>query len=545
MLKKYTALVIMIDLLFFLPVTWAGNEDKNSWEGVRPGDRKKISDEELNSLGSTELIQLYSYVLYNSHKWHAGNFRKIKDEIVKRKEPDMDDLLIALFEKVLEEDIRRGYLDSFAGKRTGKRSETVLHLLGRRRTEKAVEFVSLQTASEKPVIRAKVASSLGLYTLSNLKNEKILQRVLPLLNDPNPHVVNRTLRVFVGINSKESPAVSPAFVRGLLKAERMVPDDIKVRNERNLNSLKKYFGYVISTHRRNLINARKRAGKEELAAIDESLKLIDAMLATRAKNKVNTHAEEGTIWSEGVTPGGQKKISEEVLGSLGSTELVQLYSHAVLDNSDVWYRDSLMKIEDEVLYRKDPDMDDLLTSLFKKVLKDDIRRGNLDSSDGKRAVKRSESVLHIISRRRTDKAVEFVLQQAANENPVIRAEVARSLGLDTLSNLKNENMLLRVLPLLNDPDPDVVHRTLKFFVGKKSKKSPAVSPVFARELLKAEKMIPYNVKAGGRKIALMRHFEYAIKTHRDNLINARKRAGKEELAAIGESLQLIDAAVNP
>ncbi len=90
MLKKYTALVIMIDLLFFLPVTWAGNEEKNSWEGVRPGDRKKISDEELNSLGSTELIQLYSYVLYNSHKWHAGNFRKIKDEIVKRKEPDTD-----------------------------------------------------------------------------------------------------------------------------------------------------------------------------------------------------------------------------------------------------------------------------------------------------------------------------------------------------------------------------------------------------------------------------------------------------------------------
>lgn len=242
-----------------------------SAEDNRNIQRQTISGEQVRNMKSSDLIDLYGRVLNEQHVWAAGKTDKLVEEIAVRKDPALDQKLAALADRVLHEDEAKGRLDSLAGKRSLSRTEEVLNLLGRRKTEFAYEYVFSQVTNKHSVVRACIVDALGPSGWNASYNRDVILRVSRLLRDDDPEVSYRSAMALVR-QIASGYLISEHALRALVDARDATAKGVPVVN--GSFDLRDALDAAVEKSREILTKAQEKAGPEERKELNRLLDIF-------------------------------------------------------------------------------------------------------------------------------------------------------------------------------------------------------------------------------------------------------------------------------
>lgn len=213
---KRCAIAVSIICCLFLWET-ASEAQLPAAEHARIFEPRTIGEGEVKGMPSNDLVDLLNQIEHKLHLWPAGTRDQLAAEIFQRDDPSIDERLIAVFEMNVIEDAAKGRLDAWASKRVGTITETILNILARRRTPRALDYVVSQATNGHPVVRARVIHELRLTDLSAPQNREILLKVMPLLYDDDAGVASRSVGAMVHEQIRLGH-ISEDMVRALIEA---------------------------------------------------------------------------------------------------------------------------------------------------------------------------------------------------------------------------------------------------------------------------------------------------------------------------------------
>lgn len=242
-----------------------------SAEDTRNIERQTISAEQVRNMNSDELIGVYDGVLHEQHVWVASETDKLVEEVIARKDRGLDHRLLALADRVLQEDAARGRLDSLAGKRTLTRTEEVLNLLGRRKTEVACEYLFSQATNKHPVVRACIVEALGHAGWATTDNRDVISRLARLFRDDDPEVSYRSAMALQR-QIASGRHISEHGLRALVDARDATAKGVLVVN--GSFDLRDALDSAVEKSRNILTKSQEKAGPDESKELNRLLDII-------------------------------------------------------------------------------------------------------------------------------------------------------------------------------------------------------------------------------------------------------------------------------
>mgnify|MGYP001573902233 CR=1 FL=1 len=244
-----------------------------SAKDTRNIERRIIHEDDVLNMKSGDLLGLYDRVLREEHLWVAGESHKLFCELADRRDPELDDKLIVLFEKVMEEESAAGRLDSLLGKRVGTRTEELMRLLGRRRTERTLNYMASQATNKHAVVRASIIDSLGTAGLLVRGAKGRMSKVAALLHDDDAEVADRSVRAFAQ-HLRDGSNITEEAIRCLVVAQDRTPRGTKVLVSGYHEDVRDIIDHAIEQCKDTLTKSQAKAGPGERKELNRLLDIV-------------------------------------------------------------------------------------------------------------------------------------------------------------------------------------------------------------------------------------------------------------------------------